>query len=97
MKLTKFVGPLVASLYLFVGTAWGATIDLQSLGVVGFGNTSAGQSYAEDGFILTALDGEPPHFQFFESMEPRYPGSTALYFGQPDMSAHLALRRQLCL
>jgi len=70
-------------------TATAATIDFQSLEIIGFGNTSAGTTYAEDGFVLTAIGGDPPHFQFYETMNPRYPGSTALFFGLPETSARL--------
>lgn len=78
--LVAFLAPLPAA---------SATITFESLEVVGAGNTSAGVSYTESGFTVSGVGGVNPHLQFFETLEPRYPGSTALFFGQPDMSARL--------
>lgn len=64
-------------------------VDFETLATPGSGNTSTGTTYAEDGFLLTAIGGDPPHFQFFETESPFFPGSTALFFGQPSMLARL--------
>jgi hypothetical protein len=75
---------------LVAGSATAVTIDFESLEVAGYGNTGVPSPYAEDGFELVALPGPSGgHFQFFETLNPLYPGSTALFFGLPGMSARL--------
>ena len=66
----------LAILSIYPG-AEAVTIDFESLEVIGGRNTSVGRSYTEDGFLLTATTSTDPHFQFFERLNPNYPGLTA--------------------
>jgi hypothetical protein len=54
-------------------------IDFQNLEVVANGSFSVGEVILEDGWSITKNAGEPFSFFVFGTLDPRYPGSTALY------------------
>ena len=54
-------------------------IDFQSLEQVNGSVNPIGNTYTEKGFTLDALDPNYYGFYIFGTLEPRYPGSTALF------------------
>ncbi|HET7408804.1 MAG TPA: hypothetical protein VFJ13_01260 [Paracoccaceae bacterium] len=70
------------ALLLYSGVSQATVIDFESLARATDIRHSVGSTYSEDGFTLTQ---DPIHFRqfsIFGTLDPRYPGSTALFNNQ---------------
>lgn len=78
MNLKTCLAAVSAAAFAAVASA-NIVMDFQSLEMVDNQTHNWGYHYEEDGFQVDHPESEPFEFSSFGTLEPRYPGSTALY------------------